>query len=213
MKKKHFVMALAIITVGAFISVLAQNNFAKLSGAGWFINSAQSAKNAPVSRAAANSPAPADDNYPTSGIFNDTLKNAQVSQHQDGDAVVVMNAEGDLPGVLTLKFHRDAAGTAVTSGEWAFNISYTEIKHIEPEEAGGDDYSESLVQRGTIKGTIEGGQVTLSGDGSVSAINSIQMAIDGGSLEFQATNSGSGNSQVTNLQDAATSTGNLTLSF
>jgi hypothetical protein len=229
MKNKHFVMALAIVTVGAFVSALAQNNFINLPGVGWFTNSAQATTNVPLSLPAAQS-APVHDgeHYPTSGTFNSVLGKAVVTQHQDGDTVILMSTENakedhlknkhsggthNLPGTLTLKLTRDASGVNIIGGEWAYNVSYTEVRHIENPEPGGEDHAEFLVQRGTLKGTISGGQVSLDGNGSVSAINSVQLAVNGGSLTFHATKSGSGSGQMSNLLDADTATGTLTLSF
>lgn len=212
MNKKHLVMALTLVMAGTLFTVLAQNNFVKMPAVEWMANPVQTIKN--MSFSAPNLSAPVhDDHYPTSGTFNDTLSNAVVSQHQDGDTVVVMTAKGELPGTLTLKLQRDASGNAIIGGEWAFNVSYTKVKHIVPETPGGEDHAEFLVQRGSIKGVITGGQTSLNGNNSITDVNSIQLVINGGSLTFHKANSGSGSGQMTNLHDAEISTGSLTLSF
>lgn len=224
MRKKHFIAALAVVTVGAFVSVLAQNSLRNLPGVGWIVNSALAAQSAPVSAPAA--PIFHDPHHPTTGSFNSILKKAQLSQHQDGDMVIVMatgeleehphsgSASGgtnDLPGTLTLKLRRDAAGTTVIGGEWAFNVSYTKVVHIENPEPGGEDHAEFLVQRGTIKGDVVSGQVTLDAAGAVVAVNSVQLAINGGSLTFHNAHHGTGSGQMSNLQDADHSAGTLSL--
>ena len=221
MKRKHLYLALAILLVGAFVSVAAQTNFLKFPVAAWFSGSSPQAQiikiNPPAFNAAQPAAAMIHDNephYPTSGTFNNSLSGAQISEHQDGDLVVVMSAAGELPGTLTLKLHRENGGTTISGGEWAFLVSYTEEVHNENPEPGEPDHYENLVQRGTLKGTIDGGQVTLdAADGSVSTINSIQLIVNGGTLTFHEADEGSGAGQISNLRDNALSTGNLTLSF
>lgn len=204
-------MALSVVTVGAFVSVMAQTNFLRLPVAAWFAGSTQAHTlkiNPPAFNAARPVIHDGDDNYPTSGTFNNTLSLAKISEHQDGDTVLVMSAAGELPGTLTLKLHRDADGITVTGGEWAFNVSYT--KEIDNEDGS---HSESLVQRGTVKGTVSGGQVALDSDGTVSSINSVQLVVNGGTLTFHEADDGGGAGQMTNLQNSDLSGGSITLTF
>ncbi len=205
-------MALAIISVGTIISVLAHDNSAKLSNMGWIDYASAVMRQINYSSKSA-ALVHDDDHYQTSGTFNNTLSNAVVSQHQGGDTIVVMTAKGALPGTLTLKLQRDVTGTAIIGGEWAFNVSYTEVRHVVPKTPDGEDHSEFLVQRGSLKGTITDGHVTIGTDGAITNIDSVQLAINGGSLSFHRTNSGSGSGQVTNLRDAGISTGSLNLTF
>lgn len=207
MKKKHLFMALTLVMVGTLFTVLAQNKLVKTPFVGWFMNPFQAMKNASISLPVAKIMHDGD-HYPTSGTFNNTLSNAVVSQHQDGDTVIVMSAKGELPGTLTLKLQRDAAGTTVTGGEWAFLVSYSEEVHNED-----GTHSESLIQRGTVKGTISDGQVTLDANGSISAVNSVQLVLNGGTLSFHKATAGNGAGQATNILDNATSTGTLNLTF
>jgi hypothetical protein len=207
MNKKHLVMALTLVMAGTLLTVLAQNDFVKMPAVEWMANPVQTIKNMSLSAPTLSAPVH-DAQYPTSGTFNNILSNAVVSKHQDGDMVVVMTAKGELPGTLTLKLQRDAAGTNVTGGEWAFLVSYTKEVHNEDGTHG-----ESLVQRGTVKGTISGGQVTLDGNESISSVNSVQLVLNGGTLTFHKTTTGNGTGQATNILDNATSTGTLNLTF
>lgn len=209
-KKLLFMALSAVITVGAFMSVLAQNNLIKLPLTGWLAGSTQPASkiSAPAFNAAQTLRRDGNENYPTSGTFNNSLSSARISEHQDGDLVVVMSAAGELPGTLTLKLHRDADGVTVTGGEWAFLVSYTE--DIENEDG---THGEALVQRGTIKGTVSGGQLTLGEGGIVNSVNAVQMVVNGGTLTFQEAQTGTGSGQITNLQNPELSSGNLTLTF
>jgi len=212
MKKKNLALALVLMVTLTIVSTLATGRFDTRPIVAWLIPKTEAKPSAiPVANRLTNLQHDQSD-YPTSGTFSDTLGNPQVSVHQDGDTIIVMTARGELPGTLTLKFHKDADGS-ITEGEWAFNVSYTEVQEIEPEVPGGEDHSEFLIQRGTLKGTISGGTAALNGEGSISSISSVQLRVNGGSLEFYSTSSGVGNGQVTNLQDASASSGTLTLSF
>ena len=143
------------------------------------------------------------------GTFSNTLDSPQVSEHQDGDLIVVMAAQGDLPGSLTVKLHQAADG-AVVAGEWAFNVNYTDEIHVPNPEPGQEDHIDMLVQRGTLKGVVTSGQV-VSADGVPFGIDALQLSINGGSLEFGSIQAGTANASVTNLNGAGS--GTLTLSF
>jgi hypothetical protein len=147
-----------------------------------------------------------------STTYNINLSKATVSATDDNRIIVVMDAKGDLPGALTLRLERDAAGSIVTGGEWALVVAYTEEIQLSPGEGDGDP-GEGLVQKGTLKGTISGGQVTLNPDGSIASINSLQLVVNGGSMSYDAVNDGSGSVHEENLQDADNASGGLTLSF
>jgi hypothetical protein len=147
-----------------------------------------------------------------SGDYNVGLSAATVSADEHDRLIVVMDAKGDLPGALTLRLERDASGSTVTGGEWALVVAYTEEIQLSPGEGDGDA-GESLVQKGTLKGTISGGQITLNADGSPASVNSLQLAVSGGSMSYDAVTDGSGSAHEENLQDASASSGALTLSF
>jgi opacity protein-like surface antigen len=221
MKRNYLFMALAVMAVGALVvSVAAQTNLFKLpvaAAASWLSGSA-APQTVKINPPAFNAAQPSlrvhdgDHDYPTSGTFNNTLSNAQVSQHQDGGTVVLITAQGELPGTLTLKL--DLNGTAIVGGEWAFNVSYTEVRHIEDPEPGGEDHVENLIQRGMLKGVISGGQVTLGGaNNTVGSINSVQLTVNGGTMSFHQADDGSGAAQASNIQNGALSSGTMTLSF
>jgi hypothetical protein len=147
-----------------------------------------------------------------SGDYNVSLSGATVSADELDRLIVVMDAKGDLPGALTLRLERDASGSTVTGGEWALVVAYTEEIQLSPGEGDGDA-GESLVQKGTLKGTISGGLLTLNADGSLASVNSLQLTVSGGSMSYDAVADGSGSAHEENLQDAPASSGSLALSF
>ncbi|MDQ1741497.1 MAG: hypothetical protein QOE53_3149 [Pseudonocardiales bacterium] len=148
---------------------------------------------------------------PTPQAHNVTLRTARVSKTEDGRVVVLMEADNDLKGSLTMTLERDANGTTITGGFWALVLSYTELT---PSEGGdGDGASERLIQKGTLSGSVTGGSLTLDADGNVAAINSAQLTITQGSVAYEGVNAGGGSAQENDLQDAAKSSGSLVLNF
>lgn len=154
--------------------------------------------------------------------YNVTLAHPETNTDASGRVVVTMMAQGDLSGVVTLALEKNAAGT-VTGGEWALMVSYTEIIPVDPnapphthgEEAGGGEphAGETLVQKGALKGTIAGGSLTLNPDGSLASLNDLVLSITGGTLQYQATTSGSGVVSAGQLSTRDTATGAVSLIF
>ena len=149
---------------------------------------------------------------------NVSLSRAEISQATDGDVIVAMRAVGDLPGALTLKINQNRTDNTIAGGEWALVVSY--IEHAahgdhdhEEGEAGDGHGSEVLIRKGTLKGTISGGSLTLNSDGSVASVDSVQLNINGGTIEFDKVSSGHGIAHGTGLQDSRNSSGTLSLNF
>jgi hypothetical protein len=125
-----------------------------------------------------------------------------------------MRASGDLPGSLTLTIDRDGRDNTIVGGNWALVVSYIEdVAATAPQHADDDHGGELLIQKGVLKGTISGGTLTLNADGTVAAVNSVQVNINSGSLNYEAVTSGGGTVDETDLQDFAGSRGGLNLSF
>ena len=154
--------------------------------------------------------------------YNLTLAHPETSTDADGRLVVTMMAKGDLGGVVTLALQRNAAGT-VTGGEWALMVSYTEVIPVDPnapphthgEEGGSSEphAGEALVQKGALKGTIAGGSLTLNPDGSVASLNDLVLSITGGTMQYEATTSGSGIVSAGQLSNRDAATGAVSLIF
>ena len=142
------------------------------------------------------------------------LSTAQVSMLDGNRVVVLMDAKGDLPGSLTLTLERDSTGTTVIGGSWALIVSYVELTPLGyPDADGGEAESERLVEIGTLSGTITDGALTLDQNGRVVSVDSVQLAINQGSVTYDGINEGTGSAQETNLQDVTSSTGTLILNF
>jgi hypothetical protein len=152
----------------------------------------------------------------TQTTYNITLAVASQFQDDQGRYVVTMQATGDLPGVLTMALATAPDGT-VTSGEFAFNSSYTaplnpnavpDYSLPDPDEPIG----ETLVQLGVLSGSVSGGFATLAGS-QVQALTSMQFAIESGTVQYTAITTGSGSAAGTAVNDPVNSTGSMTLTF
>jgi len=152
----------------------------------------------------------------TQTTYTITLAIASQFQDDQGRNVVTMQATGDLPGVLTLVLATAPDGT-VTSGEFAFNSSYTAA--LNPDAV--PDYSlpdpdepigEKLVQLGVLSGSVSGGFATLAGS-QVQALTSVQLVIESGTVQYAAVTSGTGSADGTAVNDPVNSTGSMTLTF
>ena len=144
--------------------------------------------------------------------YNVTLSHAEVSLDEQGRTVMTMMAAGDLSGVITVAAVRDAQG-AVTTGEWALNVSYTESVPVEPGEPTSDpDGGERLVQKGAIKGKVEGGTLTFNAEGGLGSL-SLVLSVNSGTLQYVDVASGNATVSGSNLADRDASTGALSLIF
>jgi hypothetical protein len=148
--------------------------------------------------------------------YNDNLGLASQSHDDQGRLVITMQANGDLPGVLTLVVSTNPDGT-ISKGEWALNVSYTAPLHPDaapvPDSPDPDSaVGEQLIQRGVITGTIEGGTVAFNGD-QVTSVTSLLLSVGSGSMQFASVNAGSGQVDATSVADWTNSTGSASLSF
>lgn len=145
-----------------------------------------------------------------STTHNLTLSNVAETIDADGRQVLIAQVAGDLPGILTLALVIGPNGL-VTSGEWALNVSY--IQFGPPDADGDGDPSESLVQRGVIKGAITGGSAVLNSSGVATDLSGIQLHITGATVEFAATTTGSGSVLGSSINQQAASSGLLAITF
>jgi hypothetical protein len=141
---------------------------------------------------------------------------AQQSVDSNGHTVVVMQAAGDLPGVLTLVLSTSANGT-ITGGEWAMNVSYTAPLHpgAAPDPTSADPDSavgEQLIQKGVLSGKISSGSATMA-NGQVQELSSLQLVVTGGSMQFAKVSAGSGSVSGVHIDDRDNSSGNVSLTF
>lgn len=139
-----------------------------------------------------------------------TFNNATEYKDAKGRVVIIGHVTGDLPGILTLALNVSPSG-AVTAGEWALNVSFTQFGPPDPD--GDGDPSEVLIQRGVIKGSISSGGAPLATNGLATSANGLQLHITGATVQFAAVTTGSGSFTGGGLSNANTASGTLNLQF
>jgi len=149
-------------------------------------------------------------------VYNSKFALAEQWIDPQGHTVVVMQGGGDLPGVLTLVLNVGADG-AISGGQWALNVSYVAASHplvqIDPTRQDPDSaLGEKLVQKGVLSGTISGGS-TSAANGVVSTINTLQLTITHGTLQFAAVTQGKGTVVGTRMDHRANASAFTSLTF
>ena len=114
--------------------------------------------------------------------YNDSLQGAQTAAPEAEGIALNLTASGDLPGMSKVKLQRD--GQNVTGGSFRMTVL--------PQNP---DASSS--QRGELVGTISGGTITLTSEGTLSAASAVQITIQCGTGEFASVTSGSGTISIT----------------
>jgi outer membrane lipoprotein SlyB len=109
--------------------------------------------------------------------YNDTVDGSQTAAPEAEGIAVNLTATGDLPGMSKVTLQRD--GQNVTGGSWRLTVL--------PQNA---DASSS--ERGALIGTISGGTLALSAEGTLASASGVQITIQSGTGEFAAVTSGSG---------------------
>ncbi len=124
------------------------------------------------------------------------LSISRVSLDGNGRLVVSMDAAGDLPGAMTFIIDRNANNT-IRGGQWALVVAHAEYSGELEED--GDAPNMTLVNQGTLWGSIIGGVVLVDAGGDVVGLDGVQLNLESGSLEFGGV-TGSGAAQATDLQ-------------
>ena len=131
--------------------------------------------------------------------YNDSLQGSQTAAPEAEGIALNLTAGGDLPGMGKVKLQRN--GQNVTGGSFRLTVL--------PQNA---DASSS--ERGELVGTISGGTLTLSTEGTLSSATSVQITIQSGTGEFASVTSGSGTLSVTaSSENPSQLSGSLVLNF
>ena len=131
--------------------------------------------------------------------YNDTLSGSQTAAPEAQGIALNLTASGDLPGMTKVTLQRD--GQNVTGGSLKITVL--------PANANA-----SSSERGELTGTISGGTLTLSAEGTLASASSVQISIQSGTGEFAAITSGSGTLNITtNAENPSQLSGTLVLNF
>ena len=135
----------------------------------------------------------------SAATYNDTLSGSQTAAPEAQGIALNLTASGELPGMSKVTLQR--SGLNVTGGSFRIIVL--------PQNA---DASSS--ERGHLIGTITGGTLTLTAEGTLASASSVQITIQSGTGEFAAVSSGSGTVTITsNAENPSQLSGTLALDF
>jgi outer membrane lipoprotein SlyB len=135
----------------------------------------------------------------TAATYNDSLSGSQTAAPEANGIALNLTAAGDLPGMNKLTLQRD--GQNVTGGSWRMTVL--------PQNA---DASSS--ERGELVGTVSGGTLTLTAEGTLASASGVQVTIQSGTGEFASVTSGTVTLSVTaNAESPSQLSGSLVLNF
>lgn len=131
--------------------------------------------------------------------YNDSLSGAQTATPEAAGIAINLTASGDLPGMIKVNLQRDSSN--VTGGSFRMTVL--------PQNA---DASSS--ERGELTGTVSGGTLTLTAEGTLASAAGVQVAIQSGTGEFASVSSGTGTLSVSaNSENPSQLGGTLVLNF
>jgi hypothetical protein len=131
--------------------------------------------------------------------YNNTLNGSQTAAPETEGIALNLTAAGDLPGMSKVNLHR--TGTDVTGGSLRLTVL--------PQNA---DASSS--ERGQLVGTISGGTLTLTAEGTLASASGVQVTIQSGTGEFASVTSGTATLNITaGTENPSQLSGTLVLNF
>ena len=135
----------------------------------------------------------------STATYNDALSGSQTAAPEAAGIALNLTATGDLPGMSKVTLQRD--GTNVTGGSFRMIVL--------PQNA---DATSS--ERGELAGTISGGTLALTPEGTLSSASNVHVTIQSGTGEFAAVTSGTGTLSVSaNSENPSQLSGTLVLNF
>ena len=135
----------------------------------------------------------------STATYNNSLSGSQTAAPEAAGIALNLTASGDLPGMSKVTLLRD--GSNVTGGSFRMTVL--------PQNA---DASSS--ERGELVGTITGGTVTLTAEGTLASASGVQVTIQSGTGEFASLSSGTATLAVTaGSENPSQLSGTLVLNF
>ena len=134
----------------------------------------------------------------STATYNSSLNGSQTAA-ESGKIVLNLTASGDLPGMIKLHVERD--GQNVVGGTWRMTVL--------PQNANA-----SSSERGQLAGTITGGSLTLTDEGTVASVSSVTVVFQGGTGEFDNVTTGNATMNVSaSSENASQLNGTIVLNF
>jgi hypothetical protein len=135
----------------------------------------------------------------SAATYNDSLSGSQTAAPEATGIALNLNASGDLPGMNKVMLQRD--GQNVTGGSWRMTVL--------PQNADASSNA-----RGELVGTVSGGTLTLTAEGTLASASGLQVTIQSGTGEFASVTSGTATLSVTaNAENPSQLSGTLVLNF
>lgn len=135
----------------------------------------------------------------STATYNDSLSGSQTAAPENEGIALNLTATGDLPGMSKITLKRE--GQNVTGGTFRLTVL--------PQNADA-----TSTERGELIGTIGGGTLTLSTEGTLAAASSVQITIQSGSGEYAAVTAGTATLNLSaNAENPTQLTGTLVLNF
>ena len=135
----------------------------------------------------------------STATYNDSLSGSQTAAPENEGIALNLTAAGDLPGMSKITLKRE--GQNVTGGTFRLTVL--------PQNADA-----TSTERGELIGTIGGGTLTLSTEGTLAAASSVQITIQSGSGEYAAVTAGTATLNLSaNAENPTQLTGTLVLNF
>ena len=135
----------------------------------------------------------------TTATYNGTLSGSQTAAPETEGIALNLTASGDLPGMNKLTLQRSDLN--VSGGSWRMTVL--------PQNADA-----ASTERGELVGTVSGGTLTLTAEGTLASATGVQITIQSGTGEFASVTSGTGTITVTaNAENPSQLNGTLVLNF
>jgi hypothetical protein len=135
----------------------------------------------------------------STATYNDSLSGSQTAAPESAGIALNLTASGDLPGMNKVTLQRN--GQSVTGGSWRMTVL--------PQNA---DASSS--ERGVLVGTVSGGTLTLTPEGTLASASGVQVTIQSGTGEFASVTSGTATLSISaNAENPSQLSGSLVLNF
>jgi hypothetical protein len=131
--------------------------------------------------------------------YNDTLKAFQTAASESDGIAVVINAAGDLPGMGKVTFKRE--GNNIVGGSWTLTVLPANV-------------DAAARERGTLSGTVTGGTISLSPEGTLAGASAMRLNIESGTGEQAGIGAGEGIINLTSdPENPSKLSGTLVLNF
>ena len=135
----------------------------------------------------------------STATYNGTLSGSQTAAPEAEGIALNLTVSGDLPGMNKLTLQRSDLN--VTGGSWRMTVL--------PQNADS-----SSTERGELIGTVSGGTLTLTGEGTLASASGVQITIQSGTGEFASVTAGTGTLTITaDAENPTQLNGTLVLNF